>query len=166
MIPVKERLSALFIIGVAVLLLDQATKYIVIHYIHQRFVVIPGLLALIHVHNKGVVFGMFNNGHSLFGPKLLIAAQVVVFVVLMYVYLSFKDLTRLSMVSLSMIVSGAIGNIIDRIRLGYVVDFVDAHIKTVHWYIFNIADSAITIGAILLAIDLLMAGKKQRPEVR
>lgn len=161
MIPVKLRITNLVLIGAVVVLLDQATKYLVVHYLSQRVIVIPGFLDLISVYNRGVAFGMFNSGQCIFRTTLLTVLSVAVFLILFFVYLFSKDMTRLSMVALSMIMGGAVGNVIDRIRLGYVVDFIDVYIKNAHWPAFNVADSAITVGAVLLAIDLLFAGKKQ-----
>ncbi len=161
MIPLKQRLTYLLLIGAVIVLLDQATKYLVIHYLTHRIFIIPGMLDLVSVYNRGAAFGMFNTGTCVFKTSLLAGISVIVFLVLLFVYLFSKDITRLTMVSLSMIISGAAGNILDRIRLGYVVDFIDVYIKDVHWPAFNAADSAITIGAVLLALDLLMPGKKQ-----
>ncbi len=161
MISVKQRIATLLFIGVIVVLLDQATKYLVVHYLSQRVVIIPGFLDLISVYNRGVAFGMFNSGQCIFRTTLLTVLSIAVFLILFFVYLFSKDITRLSMVALSMIMGGAVGNVIDRIRFGYVVDFIDAYVKNAHWPAFNVADSAITVGAILLAIDLLFPDKKK-----
>ncbi|MCL5878754.1 MAG: signal peptidase II [Deltaproteobacteria bacterium] len=162
MIPIKQRLINLISIAVVVVLLDQATKYFVVHYLSSRVVIIPGFLDLVSVYNRGVAFGMFNSGQCIFRTTLLTVLSVAVFFVLFFVYLFSKDMTRLSMVALSLIMGGAIGNVIDRLRLGYVVDFIDAFVKNTHWPAFNVADSAITVGAILLAIDLLFSGKSKK----
>ncbi len=161
MISFKQRINAFILIGSVVVFLDQATKYLVFHYLTKRLIIIPGFIDLINVYNRGIAFGMFNSGQCIFRTTLLTILSVVVFFVLLFIYLFSKDMTKLSIVALSMIMSGAIGNIIDRIRLGYVVDFIDVYVKNAHWPAFNVADSAITIGAILLAIDLLFTNKKQ-----
>ncbi len=162
MIPLKQRLMTLVLIAAVIVLLDQATKYLVVHYLTQRVVIIPGFLDLVSVYNRGVAFGMFNNGQCIFRTTMLTVLSVVVFLILFFVYLFSKDMTRLSMVALSMIMGGAVGNVIDRIRLGYVVDFIDAFVKNAHWPAFNVADSAITVGAVLLAIDLLFPGNTKK----
>ena len=162
MIPLKQRLMTLVLIAAVIVLLDQATKYLVVHYLTQQVVIIPGFLDLVSVYNRGVAFGMFNNGQCIFRTTLLTVLSVVVFLILFFVYLFSKDMTRLSMVALSMIMGGAVGNVIDRIRLGYVVDFIDAFVKNTHWPAFNVADSAITVGAVLLAIDLLFPGNTKK----
>ncbi len=162
MVPVKQRITTLVLIAAVIVLLDQATKYLVVHYLTQRVVIIPGFLDLVSVYNRGVAFGMFNNGQCIFRTTLLTVLSVAVFFVLFFVYLFSKDMTRLSMVALSLIMGGAVGNVIDRIRLGYVVDFIDVFVKNTHWPAFNVADSAITVGAVLLAIDLLFPGNTKK----
>ncbi|MCL4469254.1 MAG: signal peptidase II [Deltaproteobacteria bacterium] len=162
MVPVKQRITTLVLIAAVIVLLDQATKYLVVHYLTQRVVIIPGFLDLVSVYNRGVAFGMFNNGQCIFRTTLLTVLSVAVFFVLFFVYLFSKDMTRLSMVALSLIMGGAVGNVIDRIRLGYVVDFIDMFVKNTHWPAFNVADSAITVGAVLLAIDLLFPGNTKK----
>ncbi|MCL4558588.1 MAG: signal peptidase II [Deltaproteobacteria bacterium] len=162
MIPLKERLLYLLAIGVSVVALDQITKHLVVHLLTHRVVVIPGLVDLVTVYNRGMAFGMLNAGQYTFRTVLLTALNGVVFIVLLSVFLLSKDVARLTMISLSLIMGGAAGNIIDRVRLGYVVDFIDAYVKGAHWPAFNVADSAITVGAVLLAIDLLISGRARK----
>lgn len=162
MISFKKRVIIFILISVGVVFLDQATKYLVFHFLSKRLVIIPGFIDIISVYNRGVAFGIFNSGQCVFRTTFLTILSIAVFFILLFVYLFSKDMTRLSMVSLSMILSGAIGNIIDRIRLGYVIDFIDVFIKNVHWPAFNIADSSITIGAILLAVDLFRISKRKK----
>ncbi len=162
MIPLKQRLTTLVLIAAVIVLLDQVSKYLVVHYLTRQVVIVPGFLDLVSVYNRGVAFGMFNNGQCIFRTTMLTVLSVAVFIVLFFVYLFSKDMTGLSMIALSMIMGGAVGNVIDRIRLGYVVDFIDVFVKNTHWPAFNVADSAITVGAILLAIDLLFSGKSKK----
>ena len=162
MIPLKQRLTTLVLIAAVIVLLDQVSKYLVVHYLTRQVVIVPGFLDLVSVYNRGVAFGMFNNGQCIFRSTLLTVLSVAVFIILFFVYLFSKDMTRLSMVALSMIMGGAVGNVIDRIRLGYVVDFIDVFVKNTHWPAFNVADSAITVGAVLLAIDLLFPGNTKK----
>ena len=162
MFPVKQRITTLVLIAVVIVLLDQVSKYLVVHYLTRQVVIIPGFLDLVSVYNRGVAFGMFNSGQCIFRTTLLTVLSVAVFLILFIVYLFSKDMTRLSMVALSMIMGGAVGNVIDRIRLGYVVDFIDVFVKNTHWPAFNVADSAITVGAVLLAIDIFFPGKTKK----
>ncbi len=162
MIPLKERLLYLLVIGGSVVALDQLTKYLVVHLLTHRTVVITGLVDLVTVYNRGMAFGMLNAGQCTFRTVLLTALNGLVFAVLLSVFLLSKDVARLTMISLSLIMGGAAGNIIDRVRLGYVVDFIDAYVKSAHWPALNVADSAITVGAVLLAIDLLMSGRARK----
>ncbi len=162
MITLRQRLTILVLTAGIIVALDQATKYLVVHYLTSRVVIIPGLVDMVRVYNRGIAFGMFNSGQCLFRTTVLTILSVAVFVILFAAYLFSKDMTRLSMAALSLIMGGAVGNLIDRIRLGYVVDFIDAYIRSAHWPAFNVADSAITVGAILLAIDLLFSGHSKK----
>ena len=151
------------ILCLSLVIADQVTKYIVSKSISfaARVEVIPYLLELTVVHNRGAAFGIGNN----WPPDLRIAVFYVLNFVavcvigwLLYKTDPFKE--RLAFTSLSLILSGAIGNVIDRIRLGYVVDFVYMHWGTHYWPAYNVADAAISIGAVLLAIQLLWPGKQ------
>ena len=138
-------------LGLGVLLVDQLTKALIIDRIgpdapDRVIVLIPGWLRLIYVENTGAAFGTFQ-GNS---PILTVLALVVVGVIIAYFRQSLLRSTWLS-VALGLQLGGAIGNVIDRLRLGYVVDFIDFP----HWPTFNMADSAITVGVVMLAIYLL-----------
>jgi len=161
MFSLKKRFFYLLGIGGLVIIIDQATKYLVVHHLAHRISVIPGVFDLASVYNKGIAFGFFNGGQSAFKPALFVVLSVAVFIVLLFVYLFSKDMTIISIVSLSMIMGGAAGNIIDRLRLGYVVDFIDIFIKNNHWPTFNLADTAITVGAVMLAAELFVSRKKK-----
>jgi len=132
-----------------ILSLDQLTKFLVTKSLglNQSFSVISGIFSLTLVHNRGAAFGIFKNQLYLF-IFISIAAVCLIYSVLK------KNRHNSSYVfSLSLILAGALGNLIDRISLGYVVDFLDFHI----WPVFNFADSAITIGAVFLGWSILKA---------
>ncbi|MDD4908768.1 MAG: signal peptidase II [Candidatus Omnitrophica bacterium] len=135
---------------IAVLLLDQLTKALITRYIplNQSVVLIKNVFSFTLVYNTGGAFGIFKNQTILFIVISLIALPAI--------YFSFKvqsgrRRSAVTRVALSLVVAGAIGNLIDRISCGYVIDFLDFHI----WPVFNVADSAITIGAVLLGYSLL-----------
>ncbi len=134
----------------AVLFLDQLTKFLVEKTLalHQSIPVIRGVFHCTLVHNRGAAFGILKNQTAVF----IAAAAVAIF--LIYAHLRRQVSGRFSLyrVSLSLILAGAVGNLIDRLRYGYVVDFLDFRI----WPVFNIADSAITVGAIVLGYSILM----------
>ena len=136
--------------------LDRLSKYLIIELMSagSSIPVIKGVLHLTLVHNTGAAFGMFKDHPSLF---ILIGA---VFSCLVVYFLTVKPqaFNALEKISLCLILAGTLGNLTDRIRFGYVVDFLDFRV----WPVFNIADSSITIGAILLAWTILVSSGKQK----
>lgn len=140
-----------------VALLDQATKYLVMQNLplDAHAVLIPGLFNLSHVRNTGAAWGMmqgFNTG--------LVVLSVVMLIVIIGFRRQFMIDTRLSRVVVGLMIGGIVGNLIDRIRLGFVVDFLDFHWKTSHFPSFNVADSAICVGVGLYLLSQLVAGRK------
>jgi len=140
------------VIVLIILSLDQLTKFLVNKSLslNQSLPVIRGVLNITLVHNKGAAFGLLKDQLPLF-------IIVSIFAVLLIV-LNLKGHKGINLYSLSLtlILSGALGNLIDRALFGYVIDFLDFRI----WPVFNVADSAITIGAILLAYDILVPKRK------
>lgn len=125
-----------------VLVLDQITKLFVTQSLalHESIPVFKNFFSITLIHNRGAAFGIFKDQFYLF---ILIS---VVAIILIYLILKRNRTNRMYTFSLSLILAGALGNLIDRISLGYVVDFLDFHI----WPVFNIADSAITCGTLIL----------------
>lgn len=152
------KLRYLFL-SLGVIVLDQWTKWLVeLHLPHQAaHPVIPGFLNLTHVRNTGVAFGLFaqegSNGGSWLLTLLGLAALTAVGVYFWYA----PSRDRLLLVALSLVVGGAIGNLIDRVSSGAVTDFIDVYVGTHHWPSFNVADSAISVGIVLMAIDSFRA---------
>jgi len=150
----KKYLWVSSIIGI-ILLLDQVTKYIIEKNVRQYEVisVIPGFFNITHVRNKGAAFSLFASApesfRSLFFIMVTIVAIMVIFLLIR------KTHERLLIVALSLIAGGAVGNLVDRVRYGEVVDFIQWYVKSYYWPSFNVADSAITVGVCLLAIDML-----------
>ena len=142
------------LVSLAVIVLDQWTKWLIeVHLPHHATEpVIPGLFNLTHVRNSGVAFGLFA---STGGGWLLTALGLgaLIAVGLYFWYTPSRD--RVLLVALALVVGGAIGNLIDRVSSGAVTDFLDVYVGLHHWPSFNIADSAISIGIVLMAIDSL-----------
>lgn len=140
------------IIVFIVLSLDQLTKFFVTKNLelNNPLPVIKGVFNLTLVHNRGAAFGIFKNQFYLFIFSSIVA------VILIYSILRKNKRSNLYSFSLSLILGGALGNLIDRLFLGYVVDFLDFRI----WPVFNLADSAITIGALSLGWVILKSEKK------
>lgn len=147
--------TALFVV-----ILDQITKLAVIHAIplHTSVTVIPGFFDLVHIRNRGMAFGILNRPGEDTATYLLAGATVAAVLLLL---LLFRSITRTSTgagFGLSLVIGGAVGNLIDRLRLREVVDFLDVYVGSLHWPAFNVADSAITVGSIWLAVALLRDG--------
>lgn len=144
------------ILAAVVIVLDIWTKALVLRRIdlHEAIPVIPNFFQLVHVRNTGAAFGIGANAQSALVPLLLNAGAIAVFcVVAVYAFRSAVS-DRLLQTGLHLILGGAIGNLLDRFRFGYVVDFLDVYIGNHHWPAFNVADSAICIGIALLFLDM------------
>lgn len=144
------------ILSLAIIVADAWTKWLVSSRIdlHESIPVIPDFLQLVHVRNTGAAFGIGANADSAIVPLLLnLGAIGVFFVVVAYAFRAAVT-DRMLQTGLHLILGGAIGNLIDRFRLHYVVDFVDVFVKSHHWPAFNVADSAICIGIGLLFLDM------------
>lgn len=140
----------------SIVILDQATKYLVVAgmELYETIPVIPGFLNLTHIRNTGVAFGLFNTAEFAYKPLVvsLLALAALVGVGLYAMQLPAGN--RLARAGLALILGGAAGNLVDRARQGYVVDFVDAYWNDWHFWAFNVADAAISVGVGLLVIDL------------
>ena len=151
----------LVLTAAAIVLLDQMTKAW-IHktmLLHQSIPVIPGLFNLTYIRNPGAAFGLFASGGGSLRSAFFIAVSVIALVVLSLLYTKAPRETWLLRFSLSLVMGGAIGNLIDRIRLGEVVDFLDFYLGSYHWPAFNVADSCITIGIGLLILHTMVSRK-------
>jgi signal peptidase II len=160
----KRKYLILLIVFVICLALDQASKLLVERHIplHQAIEVIPGLFAITHVENRGAAFGMLA---SVPGAGTFFVVISLIAIVLIFAYFRWlKDEEVWSPLCLALVLTGAVGNLIDRFRLGSVVDFLDAQYRGWHWPAFNVADSCITIGVLLLALKILWAEKKETPK--
>ena len=151
--------SVMGIISIVVLLLDQITKQIVRTelVLHDSIEVIPGFLNLVHVRNTGAAFGFLNVTELAYKRYLMTGIALVALVAIVYYATQVGSRDTLSRGGLALIIGGAIGNLIDRAAMGYVVDFIDVYWQSTHFWAFNVADSAITVGASLLILDMFLA---------
>jgi signal peptidase II len=149
------------LLSAAIIVLDLWTKWLVVNRIdlHEAIPVIPDFFQLVHVRNTGAAFGIGANASSKIVPLLLNGGAIVVFGVVVVYALRSAITDRVLQTGLHLILGGAIGNLVDRFRFGYVVDFLDVYVGTHHWPAFNVADSAICIGIGLLFLDM-----KNKPE--
>jgi signal peptidase II len=162
--PRRERFARPFEFGVMaiVVVLDQITKALVRSNLQlgESRTIIPGLLDLAHVQNTGAAFGMLNDVDFPYKPVVIvgIAAIALIAIAAYGAQLGFHD--RVARLGLAMILGGAFGNLLDRAIAGHVVDFVDVYWRDLHFWAFNVADAAITFGAILVILDTIGVGRK------
>jgi signal peptidase II len=158
---IRQRRLELFI-AVAVVVLDQVTKAIVRDRLplHDSLAVIPGFLDLTRVHNTGAAFGMLNGVDFPLKTLVLSAVALLALVGVGWYALSVPLGDRLARIGIAGILGGAIGNLIDRSTEGYVLDFVDAYWQGWHFWAFNVADAAITIGVVFMILDILGLGRR------
>jgi signal peptidase II len=145
-----------------IVLVDQITKVIVRHTLPlgESHSLIPNLLDLTHVHNTGAAFGLLNAADFPYKPVVMIAIAAIALVAIAAYATQLGFHERLARFGLALILGGAFGNLIDRAVAGYVVDFVDVYWGSTHFWAFNVADAAITIGAILVLLDMIGLGRR------
>jgi len=152
----KRKYWVLLIISLTILFLDLWTKHLVLLKLplHHSVEVIPGFFNLTHVRNTGGAFGVFG-GRGAIGSALFVGISVIAVGAIVFFFIKLKEEEKILILSFSLVLSGALGNLIDRLHYGEVVDFLDFYISSFHWPAFNIADSAICIGIGLMALELL-----------
>ena len=149
------------VIAAGVVVLDQAVKAAVRGRLtlHESVTVIPGFFDLTRVHNTGAAYGFLNGVDFPFKTALLACVAIAALIGLA-VYSETLDRTQvLTQTGLTLVIGGAAGNLIDRVSVGYVLDFVDLYRGDWHFWAFNVADSAITIGVVLMILELLGLGR-------
>jgi signal peptidase II len=145
------------LLALVVIVADQVTKVLVLAMLDEPVRVTP-FFNLVVVWNRGVSFGMLDSGGT--GTPWLLSGLAVAVVIGLVLWLRRTD-QRLTAIGLGLVIGGALGNVIDRIRFGAVFDFLDFHVAGYHWPAFNVADSAICIGALVLLADGLRAPRRQ-----
>jgi len=158
----KFRYRILLAVSTLVLVLDQATKIYVDRNmaLHSSICVIENFFNITYLRNKGAAFGLLAD--SSYRLPFFIAVSMVAACVIYVVIRKLREDQRLAAGALSLIFSGALGNLIDRVRLGEVIDFLYFHWYEHYWPAFNVADSAICIGVFLLAVDMYLEERRAR----
>ena len=149
-----------FLIALLVVLVDQGSKWLVQYLmptLHDSIVVVPHFFRLTHVQNSGAAFGLFADSTSDWKVAILILFSLLALVVVSALLWKNSHAMTTTGVGLALIMGGALGNLWDRLWSGHVVDFFDFYLRDYHWPAFNIADSAIVIGALLLVSEILFA---------
>jgi signal peptidase II len=156
-----SRYRSLSIIAVVILVLDQATKlYVDANFrLHESVPVIRDVFHLTYVRNKGAAFGILSD--SAVRIPFFIGVSIVAMLGILWYIKRIRSDQKLALAALSLIFSGAFGNLIDRLRLGEVIDFLDVFWRQYHWPAFNVADSAITVGVTLLFIDMWLEDRNK-----
>ncbi|MFP4194272.1 MAG: signal peptidase II [Desulfosalsimonas sp.] len=150
--PVKKH--GLFIgCAAGAVLADQISKWMILNIIplYRHIEVIPGLFNIVHYRNPGGAFGLFASNSGFYLSLVFLVVTIAAMGLIIYLYSGLPAQSRLPAAGLALVFGGAAGNIIDRLRFGNVVDFIDVYVGDYHWPAFNIADSAISVGVIIFA---------------
>lgn len=156
--PAIARVQRFWWATIGIIVLDQVTKALVDASLglYDSATVIPGMVDLVHVRNEGVAFGLLNSTDLPYKAAVTTLLAVAALAGIALYARQLQPREWVARLGLACILGGAVGNLIDRVRQGYVLDFVDVYWKTWHFWAFNVADAAITIGAILVFVDLLL----------
>jgi signal peptidase II len=147
-----------------VVLLDQLTKGLVAQKItlHDSIDVVPGLFRLTHVQNQGAAFGLFSDSPSEWKVAMLILFSLAALAVVSALLWKNGNALNATAIALSLVFGGALGNLWDRVANGKVIDFLDFYVGSHHWPAFNVADSAIVVGALLLLGEIFLAPQEEK----
>jgi signal peptidase II len=152
------------LIAAIVVLVDRLTKAVVADRIslHDSVDVVPGIFRLTHVQNQGAAFGLFSDSSFPWKVALLILFSIAALAVVSALLWKNGDALNATAIALSLVFGGAVGNLWDRVASGRVIDFLDFYLGQHHWPAFNIADSAIVVGALLLLSEIFMAPHEEK----
>ncbi len=158
----KSHHKVFLVIWTGVLVLDQVSKAAVSATLKMYEVrpIVHGLLNLTRVHNTGAAFGLLAGQPSILRTLFFLGVSLLAMGVVLWMLFRLPPDQKVELVALSLIFGGALGNVIDRARLGEVIDFIDVYYRTYHWPAFNVADSAITIGVMLLLYRLVFVKER------
>lgn len=156
----RSKYLILLLLAPVVLIIDQLTKFYIDRTmkLYQSIPVVDGLFSITYLRNKGAAFSFLSNAS--WRIPFFILATFIAIVAIIIAFYKLRDDQRFAAFSLTLILSGALGNLIDRIRLGEVIDFLDVYWRSHHWPAFNVADSAICVGVALLALDMFLEERR------
>lgn len=145
----------------ALVVVDQLTKWVVYHRVplYETVEVVPGLLNITHVRNTGAAFGVLNAAEFAYKPLVVALLAAAALAALLWYARQVAHESWATRYAFVLIIAGAVGNLIDRATVGYVLDFVDVVFGSWHFWAFNVADAAITVGAILFFADALLLNR-------
>lgn len=153
-----KRILMFSLIAAAFLIADQVTKFLIAHFMNlgENKVVIDGFMNLVHVLNRGGAWGVGSSAR----PGLFTVVSIAAMILILIYVIKLEADENLIMVALAFVFGGAAGNLVDRVRMGAVIDFLDIYIGSYHWPAFNVADIAITVGAGLMILHILRSKQK------
>ncbi len=156
----KPRYTLFTVLMIVGLLIDQATKLYIDRtmQLFESIPVVAGFFSITYVRNPGAAFSFLSQAS--WRLPFFIGVSLVASIAILVAFHKLRDDQKLAQVSLAMIFSGAVGNLIDRVRLGEVIDFLDVYWHRHHWPAFNVADSLICVGVFLLAVDMLLEERR------
>jgi signal peptidase II len=148
-----------------IICLDQVSKFAVQGglKVYESVPIIKGFFNMVHVRNRGMAFGFMNRPDMDFGFWILVSATILAVVLLLFWFYRMEDENNWMILGLSLILGGALGNLIDRLRLHEVIDFLDVYVGSYHWPAFNVADAAITVGAFVVGLNLFFSSPEKKP---
>ncbi len=162
-----RRRRYLLLVGVSLILiaLDQLTKMFVVHTmrLHESISIIEGFFSLTYIRNPGAAFGIFATTNSAFRLIFFVGTSIFALGLLGTIFYRLHHDDVWGQLTVSSIFGGAIGNLVDRLRYGEVIDFLDFHVSGYHWPAFNVADSAISVGVVSLLVIFSLDKKKEEP---
>ena len=141
-----------FLFILVMIALDQAAKFVISRTVelYESRAVIPGFFSITRIHNRGAIFGAFNQSNNQVVFIALTAASLLALGLVVFYFFKTPPSDRLMKISLALIMAGALGNLLDRVTRGFVIDFLDVYVRNAHWPFFNVADSCISVGAVLM----------------
>lgn len=159
------RYMVLALVAVTVIVTDQITKVMVMQHmrLHESIPIVPNLFSLTYIRNPGAAFGLLAGSSNAFRMVFFGITSLFALALLGTILFRMPEKDWMGQLSIAGILGGAIGNLLDRLRFGEVIDFLDVYIENYHWPAFNVADSAITVGVVFLIVHF--AFEKKEPVV-
>ncbi len=153
----KGRYARLLLVAGIVVLVDQISKEIILHFLplYENLEIIPGFFSLTHIRNTGGAFGLLAGKATGLRTFFFLGVSAVAVAVLLYLHAKMAGGKGWVETAFALVLGGAVGNLIDRLRFGEVIDFLDFYMGSAHWPAFNVADSAISVGVAILCVNVV-----------
>ncbi len=163
----KGRMALLALVAVGTIVLDQVTKTYIVDTmrLHESIQVIPDFFSITYIRNPGAAFGLLASSSAGFRMLFFAITSIGALILLSAILLRLPKEDWLGQFSIAAILGGAVGNLLDRLRLGEVIDFLDFYVKGYHWPAFNVADSAISVGVFFLVLHFAFEKQEVTPPV-